>query len=129
MGAHSPLPWVVMMRPEVDGERLGDGSVVGGPTGRDEYDAGLGVCSLADLREAAEGEGEPYSVCRPCEADARLIVRAVNAHAALEAACRAAEAELKLHCVFHGDRCKCACCAALARARAALALLGERGEA
>ena len=78
--AHSAEPWVVMTRPEIDGERLGDGSVVGGYTGRDEYDPEGGICSKQELREAAEQGFEPERICQPWrEEDARRIVACVNA--------------------------------------------------
>jgi len=86
MNQHTPGPWLLMTRPEYDGERLGDGSVVGGPTGRDEYDPDLGVCALEDLRAAAEQDVEPYSTCKPeLAADAYLIAAAPDLLACLAA--------------------------------------------
>lgn len=77
MSKHTPTPWVALTRPEYDGETLGDGSVVGGPTGLDEL---VGVFGRDDLREADEQGVEPYPVCVPGSlADANRIVACVNA--------------------------------------------------
>jgi hypothetical protein len=77
----TPRPWYVGMRPEYDGEYITADRIVGGPTGHDEYDRENGVWAL-------EGD-EPCVVAQPDDqANAELIVRAVNNHDELVAALR-----------------------------------------
>lgn len=77
MRQHTPTPWHVGMRPEYDADYITADRMVGGPTGRDEYDRDAGVFAVDDNLE-----NDPvYVICQPYdEADARFIVRACNAH-------------------------------------------------
>jgi hypothetical protein len=70
---HTPGPWLVATRPEIDGERLPDGTGYCVHTGRTEYDRDLGVVAAADWNQ----DYEPESLARPyLEADAHLIAAA-----------------------------------------------------
>lgn len=72
MSRHSPEPWHVGMRPEYDADYITADRIVGGPTGRDEYDREAGVWDVQD--------DEVYVICQPDdERDARRIVDCVNA--------------------------------------------------
>lgn len=76
MNKHSPLPFYVATKPEMDVDEIVQTgarsfSMTGGYTGNDEYDREMGVFAIVN--------GEPETIAQPYnEADARYIVLACN---------------------------------------------------